>query len=82
MHKGKLVLISIYVDDILVLEADLDYVEEIKQLFTSRFDMNDIGELQHFLNMHVTRDEKGIHLDQKAYTEKVLDKFGYLLGKD
>jgi hypothetical protein len=26
--------------------------------------------------------EKGIHLDQKAYTEKVLDKFGYLLGKD
>jgi hypothetical protein len=36
MHKGKLVLISIYVDDILVLGADLDYVEEIKQLQQSQ----------------------------------------------
>jgi hypothetical protein len=49
------VLISIYVDDILVLSADLEYVEEIKQLFTLRFDIKDMGELQHFLNMHVRR---------------------------
>ena len=80
-HNGQLVLISIYVDDILVLSADIDYVKEVKSLFTQRFDMTDMGELQHFLNIHVTRDDEGIHLDQKAYLESVLDKFEYLLGK-
>ena len=46
---GKMYLISLYVDDILVAGSDLDEVERIKQQFTEHYEMNDLGELKYYL---------------------------------
>ena len=46
---GKMYLISLYVDDILVAGSDLDEVERIKRQFTEHYEMKDLGELNYYL---------------------------------
>ena len=52
----------------------------MKAKFCSQFDMTDMGALEHFLNVYVTRSRKCIQLDQCVYTAKVLEMFATLLG--
>ena len=73
-------LLSIYVDDILISCANLDYVKEVKELFCTQFEMTDMGELEHFLNVRVTRQSGSLRMDQTVYAEKVLEKFEPFLG--
>ena len=48
-------LISLYVDDILIAGSDPSKIEEIKAEFTARYEMKDLGELNHYLGMKITR---------------------------
>ncbi len=68
-------LISLYVDDILVVGTDKRKIEEIKHEFTTRYEMKDLGKLNYYLEMKVTRTAKYvIKLDQH-----ILAKYDYLL---
>ena len=75
-----MIILTIYVDVIIIACANLDYVKEVKQQICSRFDMSDMGELKHFLNVRVTRTAGSIKLGQVVYTQKVLDKYSDFLG--
>ena len=79
-RDGKLHLILVYVDDIIIASADLQYIADIKSAFTARFDMTDCGELKHYLNVHITRTRAYIAMDQTAFCEKVFEKFGRWMG--
>jgi len=79
-YKGKLVLLTIYVDDILIACTDIEIVKEIKAKFCDKFDMDDMGELAHFLNVRVTRTARAMKLDQTVYAEKVLKQWESFLG--
>ena len=46
---GQITLLAVYVDDIMIASADLEYIKEIKKQFCKKFDMTDMGELHHFL---------------------------------
>ena len=67
--------LTIFVDDIIIACVYLDYVLDIKAKFCSLFDMTDMGALEHFLNVRVTRSRESIRLNQSVYTSKVLEKF-------
>ena len=54
---------TIYVDDIIIACTNVDSVREIKTRFCSTFDMSDMGELVHFLNVRVTRTSSFLQLD-------------------
>ena len=41
--------------------------------------MKDLGELEYYLGMKVTRTEEFITVDQKRYTLDMLKKYEYLL---
>ena len=60
--------LTIYVGDIIIAYVNLDYVLEMKAKFCSQFDMTDLGALEHFLNVRVTRSREYIQLDQSLYT--------------
>jgi len=76
-------LISLYVDDILVAGSNREEVENIKRQFTKRYEMKDLGELNYYLGMKVTRTQASIKLDQSGYVRDILEKYGYLLaGKE
>ena len=72
-------LISLYVDDILVAGSDLDEVERIKRQFTEHYEMKDLGELNYYLSMKITRSEEYIKLDQSGYVCEILETYSDLL---
>ena len=56
MHKdGEMFLLTLYVDDILICASDLTLLDELKTAFTQNFEMKDLGEVNQYLGMHITR---------------------------
>jgi len=79
-HIGtEMYLISLYVDDILIAGTNLEEVKRIKQQFTNHFEMKDMGELNYYLGMKITRTNDFIKLDQAGYVREILEKYNHLL---
>jgi hypothetical protein len=73
----KFIFLILYVDDILLASSDVNLLQETKKFLSSKFDMKDLGEASFVLGIKIHRDRrKGVlRLSQKAYIEKVLQKF-------
>jgi hypothetical protein len=76
-RSGRLILLSVYVDDIPSAYSPVDSSEwgEIKAAFFDRFKIAFQPEADWILNMRITRDRQGnrIILDQQAYIEQILE---------
>ncbi|KAI3647783.1 hypothetical protein MP228_008004 [Amoeboaphelidium protococcarum] len=74
---GKLFLIVLYVDDILLICQDKDAIKQVKKQMMERFDMKDLGKVDYMVGIKVERDDdkKLIKLSQKAYCDKILQRF-------
>jgi hypothetical protein len=57
-----IVIITIYVDDLIVGGDNEKEVEHVKSLLKQKFDMKDLGELKFFLSIEVMSMLKGIWL--------------------
>lgn len=70
--KGKILLIvSLYVDDLIITVNDSKMIEEFEQEMMKSFDMSDLGLMHYFLGMEVCQDD-GIFISQKKYAEDLL----------
>jgi len=79
-HVGdEVYLISLYVDDILIAGSKINVIEEIKGKFTQKYEMKDLGEVNYYLGMRISRSEDYIGLDQTGYIREVLNKYDDLL---
>ncbi len=78
-----IVIISLYVDDLLLAFSDMNFLNWLKAEFSKRFEMQDCGEASVVLGLEIRRDrsKKLLHLSQKRYTEKVLERFGMETSK-
>lgn len=76
-HK-KGVIIAIYVDDLLITGRNRKEIDAIKQALSTRFQMSDLGPVNFYLGMTVTRDRpnRTLRLGQQSYLTKVLRDFG------
>uniref|UniRef100_A0ACD5Z493 Uncharacterized protein n=1 Tax=Avena sativa TaxID=4498 RepID=A0ACD5Z493_AVESA len=74
---GKFVLLSLYVDDILIASNDKAMLMEVKSWLSSKFDMKDMGEASYVLGVeiHRNRNKRILGLSQKAYLKTVLKRF-------
>jgi transposase InsO family protein len=70
------VYVAVYVDDILISSSSEEEIARTKALFSSTFKMTDLGELEVFLGIKVTRSGSILQLSQEAYTCNILEKFG------
>jgi hypothetical protein len=52
----KTLIISLYVDDILILGRSLDVVNTFKKQFGKLYKIKDLDEVRTFLGLEVTRD--------------------------
>ncbi len=50
------IIIAIYVDDLLILGSNIFDIEALKLQFAERFQMKDLGSIEWYLGMHITRD--------------------------
>jgi len=60
-----IVVITIYVDDLIVGGDNEKEVEHVKRLLKQKFDMKDLGEFKFFLGIEVIRTPEGIWLLQR-----------------
>ena len=74
VDKHKLI-VSLYVDDLLITRDKEQLVEEFKANMKDKFKMNELGLLTYFLGIEVTQSMQGYFLCQKRFTLKLLNKF-------
>ncbi|KAG9453398.1 hypothetical protein H6P81_006302 [Aristolochia fimbriata] len=77
---GKFVILSLYVDDILLMRNDLDIVLRIKEWLKTQFDMKDMGEDSFILGIKIESDKKikKLLLSQERYLDNLLKRFGVI----
>ena len=74
---SKFTFLVLYVDDILLASNNLGLIRETKRFLSQNFDMKDIGEASYVLGIEIHRDrsKKILGLSQKAYINKILERF-------
>jgi len=73
--SGKLVIVLIYVDDILIASADQTAVTRFKEHLKARFAIKDIGDVEWILRIQVLHTPQGLWIGQKNYAISVLKEF-------
>ena len=76
-YNENFVILSLYVDDILLARNNLGYVKTVKSWLNKSFHMKDLGEIDYILgvNIQTTRFEKFWSLSQETDTQKILKRF-------
>ncbi|CAL2259305.1 unnamed protein product [Prunus armeniaca] len=77
-RAGKVTLLIIYVDDMIVTGDDTVEIEELQKHLASEFEMKDLGSLKYFLGVEVTRSKHGLFLSQRKYVMDLLADTGML----
>ena len=54
--KDKFVILSLYVDDILIVGNNKEYITEIKGWLSSKFEIKDMSEAAYILGVKISRD--------------------------
>jgi hypothetical protein len=77
VSRSKGIFLVLYVDDILLANNDLDLLHDTKQFLFQNFEIKDLGEASYVIGIEIHRDRKQriLKLSQKAYIEKVLERF-------
>ena len=71
-----LVIISLYVDDLLVTSGNEAQITVFKQNMMKMFEMTDLGEISYFLGMEIKQALNEIFICQRKYLKEILKGFG------
>ncbi|RVW84313.1 Retrovirus-related Pol polyprotein from transposon RE1 [Vitis vinifera] len=80
-HAGKLAILIVYVDDIILSGNDMGELQNLKKYLSEEFEVKDLGNLKYFLGMEVARSRKGIVVSQRKYILDLLRRPVCLDGK-
>lgn len=75
LASGDFIIVSIYVDDLLVTGANEKQIMEFKGEMLQMFEMTDLGLMSFFLGMEVKQDHERVFICQKKYAKEILKKF-------
>jgi len=80
MFVQNSVIITVYVNDFLLVEKDKSAIQNVKQCLNDMFKMSDLDPVFYYLSMKVKQNcaERTICLTQTAYINKVLQTFQQL----
>ncbi|RVW67170.1 Retrovirus-related Pol polyprotein from transposon RE1 [Vitis vinifera] len=77
-NEGKVVILIVYVDDIVLIGDDCNELEKLKGKLAEEFEITDLGALKYFLGMEFARSKEGIFVNQRKYVLDLLDETGML----
>jgi hypothetical protein len=72
--KTTIAYLLLYVDDIVLTSNTPTFLDQLIQHLSFVFDLKDLGSLNYFLGIQVTRDSAGLHLSQAKYASNLLHK--------
>nr|GEZ43755.1 retrovirus-related Pol polyprotein from transposon TNT 1-94 [Tanacetum cinerariifolium] len=73
-HKGDILLVQIYVDDIIFGSTNPKLSKQFEKLMHSKFEMSMMGELKFFLGIQIHQSAHGIFINQAKYAQEILIK--------
>jgi Reverse transcriptase (RNA-dependent DNA polymerase) len=76
--EGKLCVLIVYVDDIVLTDNDTGEMKRIKGSLATEFEMKDLGPLRYFLGIEVANAPNGVFLSQQKYILELLHETGML----
>ncbi|GJY07594.1 ribonuclease H-like domain-containing protein [Tanacetum coccineum] len=76
-HKGDILLVQVYVDDIIFGSTKKELCNAFEKLMHEKFQISSIGELTFFLGLQVQQKKDGIFISQDKYVVKILKKFRF-----
>ena len=69
-NKGNnFLIVSLYVDDLLVTRDDARIVEEFKQEMMQAFEMTDLGLMTYFLGIEIKQSQNKVLIYQRKYAK-------------
>ena len=73
LDDGSYIILSLYVDDMLVAGSNMQEINVLKRKLDNSFAMKDLGAANQILGMRITRDRKNrkLTLSQSEYIEVV-----------
>ncbi|GJZ35014.1 ribonuclease H-like domain-containing protein [Tanacetum coccineum] len=77
-HGSDTAYLLLYVDDIVLIASSRALLQRIIASLHAKFSMTDLGQLNYFLGVSVTRNTSGIFLSQQKYVTEVLERAGML----
>ena len=79
--QGKVTVLIVYVDDIVLTCDDMEGMQELKKYLAKEFEIKDLGNLKFFLGIEVARSKHGIFISQRKYVLDLLQETGMLGSK-
>ena len=74
--SGKLNVVSIYVDDLILVVDLIEDLQKTKDNLSARFKMKDLGQMRHCLGIVCDVSEGKICINQKPYIDNLVRRFG------
>ncbi|CAH9101308.1 unnamed protein product [Cuscuta epithymum] len=74
-HKGDIMLIQIYVDDIIFASSNPNFCKKFSNLMHTKFEMSMMGELNFFLGLQIKQMPDRIFINQSKYIHDMLKRF-------
>ncbi|PKI48780.1 hypothetical protein CRG98_030822 [Punica granatum] len=74
-EMDSIVILSLYVDDLLVTGDNKIQVEKLMGDLHKVFEMTDLGEMSYFLGMEVQQRKNEVFICQKKYLKEIMKKF-------
>ena len=66
-RNGKITILIVYVDDIIITGDDLEEIEKLKKQLAKEFEIKELGQLKYFLGIEVAHSRNGIFIFQQKY---------------
>lgn len=75
--SSSFIYIGLYIDDLILISADLEYLQAHKAIFSQKFSMTDNNNVEYILGIQLRRNFKTstLILSQDKYISKILQKF-------
>ncbi|XP_023753716.1 uncharacterized mitochondrial protein AtMg00810-like [Lactuca sativa] len=70
--NGEFIIVAVYVDDLFVNGASLEFINQFKRLMALQFEMSDLGELTCYLGIEVLQENGCVKVKQESYAMKIL----------
>nr|GEV70913.1 hypothetical protein [Tanacetum cinerariifolium] len=76
-HKGDILLVRVYVDDIIFGSTRKEQCNAFERLMHEKFQISSMGKLTFFLGLQVKQKNDGVFISQDKYVAKILNKFEF-----
>lgn len=73
--ESEKVIIIVWVDDLLIAANNENVLSGVKEMLSSKFQMKDLGKLNHFLGIDFLQEKECVKMSQKIYIENILKRF-------